>query len=437
MARISAYTTFAVTTLLSTLMGTGCSSSHLVDEELRAQRGYIYYLDGSGGGNPLTNWGSGLRKGLRDAGFDGYGEMYYWQTGLGVAADHSSPIGYKQQRGRELAQKIVEFRRANPDTPITLIGLSAGNAVLLYALEALPPQPIVEDVVLLSSSVSADYDLSSALKRVREHCYVFTSQRDSVLLLLVPVGGTADRKAGNVGTMGIEGARPPASAAREQYAKVVQIAWSTEFARLGHAGGHTDSVAPAFVREVVAPLIMTTSTKSAKESKQQAGLVDNPDYTRWARFAPGSSVTVRATQTIDGTQTPLTLKSTLVARNADRVVIDRVFARDFGGDAGTPGPRRLFIPARIQPEEHPLTNPASTIAPLLPREFRIRGRSFSGEGRSVVAAGRSSTWGDDASGTVYTSPEVPGGLLLIDMKTTLAGKPGAFAGELVDFKAVR
>lgn len=425
----------AIAFLLTSLAG--CSSGHPADEKLRSERGYIYYLDGSGGGNAITNWSGGVRQGLRDAGYDGFGEMFVWETGLGVAADHGSSVSYKKERAAELAAKIVAFHRANPRTPITLMGLSAGNAVLIYTLEALPLEPIINDVVLLSSSVSADYNLTDALERVSGHCYVFTSQRDSVLLLLVPVGGTADRKAGNVATMGVEGAKMPAGASRDQYKKVIEIPWSPEFARLGHAGGHTDSVATGFVREVVAPLVMTTSTKAVADAKLQTGLVDNPDYARWARFAPGSTVTVRATQAVDGRKTPVTLKSTLISKTADRIVVDRVFSTDFGGDAGTPGPRRLFIPARIQPEEHPITNPNSKIAPVEKHEFHVRGKAIMAEGRKVESMGRSSAWGDDAKGTVYTCPDVPGGMLQIDIQTKYMGSALEFSGELVDYKVVQ
>jgi len=413
----------------------GCASQKVADRDLRARRGYVYYLDGAGGGSLLTNWGVGVRQGLSDAGYDGTGEMFTWETGLGVAADHQSSVPYKKARAQQLVTRIVEYHKAHPDAPITIIALSAGTAVAVYALEALPPEPIIEDVVMLSGSLSADYDLTDALRRVRDRMFIFTSQRDNVLQLLVPVGGTADRKPGFVGTLGIDGARMPKGASQQTinlYGKIVQIPWNPEFGRLGNAGGHTDSVSPGFVREVVAPLIMTTSTK-AIAAPVSGEMVDNPDYTRWARAKPGSWSQFRGEQELEGRKQRVTIRTTLVAVNDQRLVVDREFRDELGRDAGTPGPRRIFVPAKIKPSDHPLTSPKAKITPVEPRTFTVKGKSFTVPGRAVDAPGHFDAWGDDASGEVFTSTEVPGALLALRLRTTLDGRAGEFRGELADY----
>jgi thioesterase domain-containing protein len=40
---------------------------------------------------------------------------------------------------REVSGEIQRFRQGQPGAPVHLIGLSAGTAVLVYALKELPP----------------------------------------------------------------------------------------------------------------------------------------------------------------------------------------------------------------------------------------------------------------------------------------------------------
>jgi pimeloyl-ACP methyl ester carboxylesterase len=91
--------------------------------------------------------------------------MFSWETGLGVALDQVASNEYKRAKAAKLADKIVAFHRGHPNTPVTLVGFSAGAVVAMFTLESLPDSPIVENVVLLSGSLSADYDLTSALAR--------------------------------------------------------------------------------------------------------------------------------------------------------------------------------------------------------------------------------------------------------------------------------
>ena len=240
-------------------LAAGCSVSP--DRQERLTRGYVYYLDGAGGAGLVTNWSRGVRQGLIDAGYSGAGEVFVWQTQLGVVADQDASVGYKRSKAAELARRIEGYSEEHPNAPVTIMGLSAGTSIAVFALEALPEDHPVENVVLLSSSVSSDYDLTNALKRVRGHIYVFTSERDSVLRFLVPVAGTADRRSGRVPSAGLRGFRTPQSRlpeVREQYKKLVHIRWRSEFAAAGNLGGHTDVVKPKFVAAYVAPLIKTT-----------------------------------------------------------------------------------------------------------------------------------------------------------------------------------
>jgi hypothetical protein len=219
----------------------------------------IFGCDGSGAG-VLVKWGPSARRGMVKAGYKGLFGPFRWQTGLGVAADHTSPVEYKREMAAKLAERIARHRQDYPNDPVYLGGLSAGCAVVIYALEELPPGVTVDQVLLLSSSVSADYDLSKALAHVKGRIYATTSPKDAVLRDLVTFVGTADREAKGSEISGIQGFHPPAgapAATRALYeAKVVNIAWRPEFAQYGNHGGHTDVVAEKFVARYLAPLVV-------------------------------------------------------------------------------------------------------------------------------------------------------------------------------------
>lgn len=242
-----------VATALIVAMGiglTGCQSQY-------NGHGIMYGCDGSGAG-VVIRWGAAARQGMIDGGFKGIMEAYRWQTGAGFAVDHMSSPEYKKDVARGLAKKVTEHRRAYPDDPIYLGGLSAGCAVVLYALEELPRDVSVDQVILLSSSVSADFDLTPALAHVRGRIYAFTSSGDVVLKDLAANFGTADGKKVGTDISGLRGFHPPGAPARVETCyggKVVNIPWRPEFAKYGHNGGHTDSVASAFVAKYVAPLV--------------------------------------------------------------------------------------------------------------------------------------------------------------------------------------
>jgi len=229
------------------------------DRDVRMTRAYIYYLDGAGGAGVIRNWSRGVRKGFLDAGYDGAGEVFAWQTRLGVAADQLADVRYKRSKAAELAAAIQKRTREHAGVPIHLIGLSAGTAVLAFTLEALPEECKVESAILLGASLSAEHDLTAALKRVRQKMYVFTSEKDAVLKFLVPMAGTADREHDGAGPAGLRGFRMPANASgetRRQYSKLVYRRWTKAYERAGNYGGHTDAVNPRFVEEHVAPLIV-------------------------------------------------------------------------------------------------------------------------------------------------------------------------------------
>ena len=220
--------------------------------------GVVFYCDGAGGGG-ITNWGPGVRKGLKDAGFTGTFDEYRWETGLGVVADQKESVADKRAEAVKLAKKIVGYKSEFPNSPVHIMGLSAGTAVVAFTLEELPESAAVDTAVMLSGSLSSTYDLTKALRRVTGDMYVTTSPHDAILKSAVLLLGSADRR--NVGddVCGVHGFHVPPGAspeARRLYSKIVMIEWNPSFLKYGDAGGHTDTTNPGFVQHVIAPLII-------------------------------------------------------------------------------------------------------------------------------------------------------------------------------------
>jgi pimeloyl-ACP methyl ester carboxylesterase len=247
-----------ITALLALTVTAGCSQQMLPDDRDHLSRGIVYFLDGAGGGGLLWNWNEGVRGGLLAAGYAGSGAMFDWETGLGPLMDQASSLKYKRGKAAQLALRIRQFRHQYPNSPVNLIGLSAGTAVAVFTLEALPPDCPVDNVVLLGASIASDYDLTAALRQVQGKLFVLTSAHDEVLTGLVPLTGTADRDASDAPAAGLNGFVVPAGAWPQQlYAdRVVTSAWTADMQRDGNYGGHLDNVKMEFVRDYVAPLIM-------------------------------------------------------------------------------------------------------------------------------------------------------------------------------------
>lgn len=245
----------------------GCASKPVADLKYRSDRkerlthGCIFYFDGAGGGTKKSNYAEGVVEGMLEAGYRGAGEMISWETGKGLVKDQDASVAYKRSRAQEGAASIGNYQKDHPGAPVGLLGFSAGTAEAIFALEVLPETAPVDHVVLLGTSISRDYDMTEALKRVKNKLYIYTSTHDHMLGTLMPLSGTADRKFHDPGA-GIKGFVLPAGASaatRRLYAeKIVTIPYSKEFRKDKDKdkGHHFDNVKKEFIRDHVAPLLM-------------------------------------------------------------------------------------------------------------------------------------------------------------------------------------
>ena len=165
-----------------------------------------------------------------------------WTVSFNPAIDQALRINARAG-GAKLARWIEEYSDRYPDRPINLVGLSAGTGVSVWALEDLKPGYEVDNVILLASSLSHDYDMSKALKRVKGKVYNYFSSNDAVLQIPMKIFGTIDAK------FGVDGAGAVGLHNRTQ--KIVNKRWKAEYQRYGYYGGHTDATSPGFVKAVL------------------------------------------------------------------------------------------------------------------------------------------------------------------------------------------
>jgi pimeloyl-ACP methyl ester carboxylesterase len=405
------------------------------DRAERMTRGYIYYFDGAGGGG-LMNWAGGVKQGLLEAGYNGAGEVVKWNTGMGVVADQDSSAEYKKSKAAEAAQSIQQYAKQYPGAPVTLIGLSAGTAVTVFTLEALPVTCPVENVILLGASVSDDHDLTQALRRVRNRMYVFTSERDAVLAFAVTMAGTADRSVGSLaaGLRGFQMPRRASAETRTLYTKVVNIQWRAEFMAAGDFGGHTDTVKAPFVQEYVAPLIMTGMARSVPQAiLLPSGKVHNPDYDRWAAFSPGAWTTFEGYQVVKGVRQQLRMKAKLISKHEDRLVVERTYVMKGPGSEETSRVQQFLVQAEIKPDEHPLSSPNAKITEGPAQKFTIGGNVLECRVRTVQASGEFPEYGRDVWATVARNNAVPGGMVKVWLKSSKDGQPYEVNGTVVAY----
>jgi hypothetical protein len=421
-------------TALSWVLAVGCSQQ-MPDRAERMTRGYVYYLDGAGGGGTLSNWSGGLKQGMLNAGYNGAGEIFPWNTGLGVVADQDASVEYKRGKALECAQRIQQYTKDHPGAPVTVIGLSAGTAVTVFVLEALPVSCPVENVILCGASIGADYNLTRALQRVRNRMYVFTSEKDAVLAFLVPIAGTADRQAGVVPSAGLHGFQMPVPASTEtraQYAKVTNIRWRPEFERYGDFGGHTDALKAPFVQEYMAPLIMAGMARRVQVAST-AGKVRNPDYDRWATLSPGAWTTFEGYEIVNGVKQQVRMTAKLMSKHEDRLIVERAYLPLGGGQKEPSRVQTFLVPAEINPTDHPLTSPTAKISELPAETITIGGKALRCRVRMVQAAGEFPEYGRDVSATVYQNDALPGGMAKVWLKSHKGNQPFEFRGQVVAY----
>ena len=211
----------------------------------------VVFLDGAGWAGSSAS----VENGLREGGYRGQFETFVWSSGLGPGTDHFL-VAQSDGLGQRLARKLERARSASPDARLNVIALSAGTSVVLSALQQMKDGVRVDNVVLLSPSVSDRHDLTKIMHHVRRNLYATCSRNDAILGALIV---NADGRGGD--PAGLSGFKAPRNrqdvVVRESYSRVFNLPWKPAYLAYNWNGGHTAVTNSKFIAAVIAPRILT------------------------------------------------------------------------------------------------------------------------------------------------------------------------------------
>jgi pimeloyl-ACP methyl ester carboxylesterase len=219
----------------------GCGSNNDFVTEDRLADGLVIILPGIEG---ESSFNRDIRSGLLDAGVPGAMMIYRWGRPIPLAGPILNQMDVLGNRieGRRIAQVIAEYQDSHPGKPVHLIGHSGGGGVAVFAAEALPDDRKVDGLLLISASISCDYDLTKAIGHCKSGIVNFYCKSDVGMLV---IGTTL---AGNV-----DGAHGPA-AGQKQFQGSFDRLWQVEVDEAGDA--HTAGTRASFVASDVAPWVV-------------------------------------------------------------------------------------------------------------------------------------------------------------------------------------
>jgi pimeloyl-ACP methyl ester carboxylesterase len=213
--------------------------------------GITFVADGSG---DLRQVSDALAKVAQDAHSPMRVQRVQWSHAKGAVFPDLYDNGHHQAQGQSLANQIIAYRQANPASRICLVGYSSGASVALAAAERLPPETL-DRLILISPSLAARHDLRPSLRASREGIDNFYSEWDAICLVLGAMGtgdGAGQAVAGHTGFVPVGEKEED----KQLYHGLRQHAWHGANSWSGHDGGHFGCFKPAFLRDMVLPLVL-------------------------------------------------------------------------------------------------------------------------------------------------------------------------------------
>jgi hypothetical protein len=177
--------TIALLLLSSLPLLSGCSDplNQSFTTPQMMDKGIIYVLPGIQG---VDLHYLNIRSGLQGSGIKCAIKIHPWGChipGIGLAINETDTTDDRGW-GQKIAQEIQAYQKQYPGRPVYLIGQSGGCGVSVFAAEALAQAgaPPVDGLVLLDASLSATYDLATALGQSHKGLVNFYNLDDVRLL---------------------------------------------------------------------------------------------------------------------------------------------------------------------------------------------------------------------------------------------------------------
>src|SRR4051812_1017529 len=145
---------------------------------INASEDYLLHLPGIGGFRRIDR---ALLGGLQDGGLRLEFDDYDW-TGENPGLIALTNYARNHEQAQIVCDKITARFRVHPAGQIFLTSHSGGAGIAAWALEKLPADVYVQDVLMLAPALSPGYDLTHALAHIRGKLYVFFSPNDVIIL---------------------------------------------------------------------------------------------------------------------------------------------------------------------------------------------------------------------------------------------------------------
>ena len=175
----------------------------------------------------------GFYLAARLAGVDRAIEIVPWAPSMSFFLNPSEFSEWLKPWATIEADRIAAYQDAHPGAPVALLGYSAGTMVATIVTEQMSPGHEVENVVLMSPGMKADYDLTLMLSKTRDGAVVYWSPRDQVTI----------SQLGPYAAFDAAWARPAAAFGFDlQDVRLTQIEWDESMAAIGNLGDHFDAI---------------------------------------------------------------------------------------------------------------------------------------------------------------------------------------------------
>jgi len=191
----------------------------------------------------------GTYYGLLDAGIDQAIEVKQWGDPVGhITNVAAQAVAVKEAAGVEAA-RLAAYMQAHPAAPVTLIGYSDGAQFAVWVAERMPADsPSLSRLILLSASMSPDYDLRPAMDHTQHGAAAYWSPREQTTVFLLGIIGMLDGSAPPpAGTLGFTLTDD----------RLIQLEWTPDMAeRFDQNGEHSDYIfRPAWITAYIAPWV--------------------------------------------------------------------------------------------------------------------------------------------------------------------------------------
>ncbi|HEY4328744.1 MAG TPA: hypothetical protein VGN88_03340 [Phycisphaerae bacterium] len=148
-----------------------------------------------------------------------------------------------------------------------------------------------------------------------------------------------------------------------------------------------------------------------------ADQIDNPQYKSWAKYKAGTSITLSMVSDMAGNKTEMQTTTTLLEITADKAVVESKMSMNAGGQKMDMPATKTEVAAKIDKPAVATTAPATT-APDVKQStdtLTVSGTAI----KCNVTESKSSANGMNTNSKVWTSDQVPGGL--VKSETTMDG----------------